>query len=90
MQSIRMVLNARVFFTMALVAMFALIVVFPTADQNISAQPNTVDICDRTPQIEEAISKATSQTNPPVCEDVTSDQVEPTSEISVGGDRMGS
>ena len=90
MQSSRMLLNTRVFATMALVAVLAFTVVYPATDQRAVAQ-TTVDICDRTPQIEEAILRRIAENNQrPACDAVTDEQLAAITSIDVSGDRLGS
>ena len=85
-----MLLNTRVFATMALVAVLAFTVVYPATDQRAVAQ-TTVDICDRTPQIEEAILRRIAENNQrPACDAVTDEQLAAITSIDVSGDRLGS
>ena len=77
---------------MALVAVLAFTVVYPATDQRAVAQ-TTVDICDRTPQIEEAILRKITENNQgtrPACDAVTDEQLAAITSIDVSGDRLGS
>ena len=85
-------LNARAVAVLALVATLAFTLVYPATDQRAVAQ-TTVDICDRTPQIEEAILRKITENNQgtrPACEAVTDEQLAAITSIDVSGDRLGS
>ena len=88
----RIRLNPRAFAAVSLAAALAFTAVYPVADQSVFAQTTTVDICDRTEQIEEAILRAIDDNtgSRPACDAVTSAQLEAIEGINVSGSTMGS
>ena len=92
MKSNRIRLNPRAFAAASLAAALAFTAVYPIAEQRVSAQATTVDICDRTEQIEEAILQAIDDNtgSRPACDAVTSAQLEAIDVINVSGSSAGS
>ena len=88
----RIRLNPRAFAAASLAAALAFTAVYPVAEQTVAAQATTVDICDRTEQIEEAILRAINDNtgSRPACDAVTSAQLEAIEAINVSGTSMGS
>ncbi len=87
MHSNRTFLNARAVAALVIAALMTVIVLQPVPYHPVLAQ-TTVNICDRTDQIEEAILRAISPR--PACEDVTDTQLADIETIDVSGDSMGS
>jgi len=88
----RIRLNPRAFAAVSLAAALAFTAVYPVADQSVFAQTTTVDICDRTEQIEEAILRAIDDNtgSRPACDAVTTAQLEAIDLINVSGSSTGS
>ena len=79
--------NARAIASLALAATLLFIIVQPATDRPVSAQA-TVDICDRTPQIELAILTNIEEdpNSRPACDAVTDTQLAAITSIDVSGD----
>ncbi len=86
LQNSRILFNPRVIAVMTLIATLAFTFVYPSTEQNVAAQ-TTVDICDRTDQIEEAILRNIQPR--PDCGEVTAAQLAAITTIDVSGDQDG-
>ncbi len=87
----RIRLNPRAFAAALLAAALASTAAYPVAERGAAAQ-STVDICDRTEQIEEAVLRAIKDNtgSRPECHAVTEVQLAAVEGINVSGSRMGS